>query len=62
MSAVTVTFLPRQGEVAVRSTDGGGGYGVVRRLRKRPSTTRLRRAVPSAGLDCPRQSKIMPEA
>ncbi|NYD90029.1 N-methylhydantoinase B/oxoprolinase/acetone carboxylase alpha subunit [Sphingomonas melonis] len=21
------TFLPRQGEVAVRSTDGGGGYG-----------------------------------
>ncbi|RZL54128.1 MAG: hypothetical protein EOP65_11845 [Sphingomonas sp.] len=55
-------FLPRQGEVARRSRDGGGGYGELGVCGDAPSTTRLRRTVPSAGLDCPRQSKIMPGA
>ena len=43
---VTNLFLPRQGEVAVRGTDGGGGYGELGVWGTTPSTTRLRRAVP----------------
>jgi hypothetical protein len=38
-------FLPRLGKVAVRSTDGGRGYGKAG-MCGTPSTTRLRRAVP----------------
>ncbi|MBB3876060.1 hypothetical protein GGR47_002306 [Sphingomonas aquatilis] len=38
--------LPRQGEVARRSRDGGGGYGKAYVCGDAPSTTRLWRAVP----------------
>ncbi len=38
--------LPRQGEVARRSRDGGGGYGEAHVCGEAPSTTRLWRAVP----------------
>ncbi len=38
--------LPRQGEVARRSRDGGGGYGEAHVCGDAASTTRLWRAVP----------------
>jgi hypothetical protein len=38
--------LPRQGELAVRSTDGGKGYGKAGISGPAPSTTRPRRAAP----------------
>ena len=40
------TVLPRQGEVARRSRDGGGGYDEAHVCGDAPSTTRLWRAVP----------------
>ena len=38
--------LPRLGEVARRSGDGGGGYGEAHVCSGTPSTTRLWQAVP----------------
>ena len=47
------SVLPRQGEVARRSRDGGGGYDEAHVCGDAPSTTRLWRAVlsrdPTAG-------------
>ncbi len=38
--------LPRQGEVARRSRDGGGGYGEAHVCSGTPTTTRRWQAVP----------------
>ncbi|RZM06428.1 MAG: hypothetical protein EOP68_16025 [Sphingomonas sp.] len=45
--ANTVQVLPRQGEVAPRSGDGGGGYGELSVCGNAPSTTAYGRG-PSA--------------